>query len=103
MLPFLAGAVSSFILAGSALPMLAKAARTRDLSSYSLSSILLSSVGNALYALYVVHLPLGPVWALQAFSLVSSGLMLTWYLRYQWWPQQRQQRARTRITSGGPL
>lgn len=84
-LPVVAGAISSFIFALSALPMLVKAFQTKDLSSYSLSNILLSNVGNVIYSVYVFHLPPGPIWALHSFYLVTTGLMLVWYLRYQWW------------------
>jgi uncharacterized protein with PQ loop repeat len=77
-----AGAVSTAIFAMSTLPMLMKAARTRDLSSYSLSNIMLSNVGNVVYSVYVFHLPAGPVWFLHTFYLVSTGLMLFWGLRY---------------------
>lgn len=81
-LPVLAGAVSTVIFVTSTLPMLVKAARTKDLSSYSIGNILLSNVGNVVNTIYVVHLPLGPVWALHGFHLVTTGLMLFWYLRY---------------------
>ena len=39
MIPVLAGAVSTVIFAGGTLPMLVKAARTKDLSSYSLGTL----------------------------------------------------------------
>jgi uncharacterized protein with PQ loop repeat len=81
--PFLAGAASSAIFVMSTLPMLLKAFNTKDLKSYSLSNILLSNIGNLLYALYVYSLPIGPVWALHTFNLVTTGLMLFWYLRYE--------------------
>ena len=80
--PVLAGAVSSVIFACSTLPMLVKAARTKDLSSYSLGNILLSNLGNVVHSIYVFHLPAGPIWALHAFYLLSTALMLVWYLRY---------------------
>jgi len=81
-LPVLAGVVSTTIFAISTLPMLVKAARTKDLSSYSLGQILLANVGNVVHSFYVFDLPAGPVWVLHAFYLVSTGLMLVWYLRY---------------------
>ena len=81
-IPVLAGAVSTVIFACSTLPMLVKAARTKDLSSYSLGNILLSNLGNLVHSLYVFQLPAGPIWALHTFHLVSTGLMLGWYLRY---------------------
>ena len=43
-LPMLAGMVSTAIFAGSVLPMLHKALRTRELSSYSLGNIALAMV-----------------------------------------------------------
>jgi len=81
-LPLLAGLASTVIFAVSTLPMLAKAYRSRDLSSYSLGNIGLANVGNAVHSVYVFSLPPGPIWALHTFYLVSSGLMLGWYLRY---------------------
>ena len=81
-LPLVAGAVSTTIFAASMLPMLVKAARTKDLSSYSMGNILLANVGNAIHSVYVFHLPAGPVWILHTFFLVSTGLMLFWYLLY---------------------
>lgn len=78
----LAGLTSTVIFAASTLPMLVKAHRSRDLSSYSLGNILLANVGNAVHSVYVFSLPPGPIWALHAFYLVSSALMLAWYLRY---------------------
>jgi len=82
-LPVMAGTISTVIFAGSMLPMLVKAARTRDLSSYSLSNIVLTNVGNIIHSAYVFHLPAGPVWALHTFYLATMGLMLVWYMRYQ--------------------
>ena len=81
-LPVLAGAISTVIFAMSTLPMLVKAARTRDLGSYSLGNIVLSNVGNVIHSVYVFHLPAGPVWVLHTFYLISTGLMLVWYVRY---------------------
>jgi len=42
----------------------------------------LSNVGNAIHSIYVFSLPAGPVWVLHAFYLVTTGLMLLWYVRY---------------------
>ncbi|MGH3348773.1 MAG: hypothetical protein ACRDO4_17470 [Nocardioides sp.] len=79
--PVLAGVVSTAVFAGSVLPMLHKALRTRDLSSYSLGNIALANVGNAVHSVYVFNLPAGPIWFLHSFYIVSSALMLFWYLR----------------------
>jgi hypothetical protein len=70
------------IFAVSTLPMLVKAHRSQDLSSYSLGNIGLANLGNAVHSVYVFSLPPGPIWALHTFYLVSSALMLGWYLRY---------------------
>jgi hypothetical protein len=59
-----------------------KAARTKDLSSYSLGNIVLSNLGNVIHSLYVFHLPAGPIWVLHTFYLLSTALMFIWYLRY---------------------
>jgi hypothetical protein len=81
-LPVIAGAISTTIFALSTLPMLFKAFRTKDLSSYSLGNILLANVGNVVHSAYVFSLPPGPIWLLHTFYLVTTGLMLVWYLRY---------------------
>ena len=85
LMPVVAGAVSTAIFAASALPMLMKAFRTKDLKSYSLPNIALSNVGNVIHSVYVYSLPPGPIWVLHSFYLVTTGLMLLWYLRYELW------------------
>jgi uncharacterized protein with PQ loop repeat len=74
--------MSTILFASSALPMLIKAIRTRDLKSYSPANLVLANVGNAVHCIYVVHLPPGPIWALHGFYVVTSALMLLWWLRY---------------------
>lgn len=88
-LPVLAGMVSTAVFAGSVLPMLHKALRTREMSSYSLGNIALANVGNAVHSIYVFDLPPGPIWFLHTFYLLSSALMLYWYLRYRPVPRER--------------
>jgi len=85
-LPVIAGAISTAMFVLSTLPMLRKAFHTKDLKSYSLGNILLSNAGNVVHSLYVFHLPPGPVWLLHSFHLVTTGLMLVWYLRHEWRP-----------------
>jgi hypothetical protein len=80
--PMLAGSVSTAIFIASTLPMLVKAGRTKDLTSYSLGNIVLANIGNLTYAVYVLSLPIGPVWALHGFHLCATGLMLFWYVRH---------------------
>ena len=82
-LQMIAGFTSSMIFVTSNLPMLFKAFRTKDLKSYSPIHIVLSNVGNLLYWLYVVSLPVGPIWFLHGFFTVSTLLMLAFYLRYE--------------------
>ena len=74
--PILAGMISTVVFAVSNLPMLRKALRTRDVSSYSLSSIAMINAANVVYSLYVFSLPLGPIWALHTFYVVSCAIML---------------------------
>ena len=82
-LPVIAGIASTLIFAFSTLPMLTKASRTRDLHSYSLGNILLANGGNLVHSLYVFSLPAGPIWLLHSFYLITTALMLYWYLRYE--------------------
>lgn len=84
-LPVLAGMVSTAVFAASTLPMLHKAVRTRELSSYSLGNIAMANVGNAVHCIYVFHLPPGPIWVLHTFYVITSALMLYWFLRTQRW------------------
>ena len=87
-LPTIAGFISTGLFAFGTLPMLAKAFRTKNLASYSLGNILMSNVGNLIYSIYVFHLPLGPIWFLHGYNLLSTGLMLVWYLKYEGFPLQ---------------
>jgi uncharacterized protein with PQ loop repeat len=78
-----AGAVSTVLFGISNLPMLIKAMRTKDLSSYSLGSIALINLANAVHSVYVFSLPAGPIWFLHSFYLIASAVMLTLCLRYR--------------------
>ena len=79
----LAGFASTAIFVSSKVPMLAKAVRTRDLQSYSIGHIGLSVGGNLIHWLYVVSLPLGPIWLLQGFFTLADLLMLSFYVLYE--------------------
>jgi hypothetical protein len=81
-LAVIAGSTSTVLFMASVLPMVAKALRTRDLTSYSLGNLLLANAGNAVHSLYVFSLPVGPIWALHTFYAVTSALMLVWFLQY---------------------
>jgi hypothetical protein len=85
-LALFAGSAAATIFMISQLPMLIKACRTKDLTSYSFANIGLANLGNLLYAVYVVQMPVGPVWAMHGFNMTTSGLMLVWYLRHGWRP-----------------
>ena len=87
-LPMIAGFISTTLFALGTLPMLTKAFRTKNLASYSLGNILMSNVGNLIYSIYVFHLPLGPIWFLHGYNLLSTGLMLVWYLKYEGFPRR---------------
>lgn len=78
----LAGMVSTVLFATANLPMVLKALRSRDLSSYSFTSLWLGNVGNVLHTAYITSLPFGPVWVLHGFYLVTMGAMLAMYVRY---------------------
>ena len=81
-LALLAGTVSTGLFVTSYLPMLVKASRTRDLSSYSRGNLVLANLGNAVYTVYVASLPLGPIWFLHSFYVLATALMLVWHLRH---------------------
>jgi hypothetical protein len=82
-LSFFAGMISTVVFASSAIPMLAKAFRTKDLRSYSFTNIAMSNLGNVFHWVYVVGLPFGPIWFLHTFYTIVSAIMLLWYLRHQ--------------------
>jgi hypothetical protein len=82
-LPVLAGMISTVLFATSTVPMLLKAARTRDLESYSVTNLALSNAANAVHSIYVFSLPMGPIWILHSFYVVAAALMLIWSLRYR--------------------
>lgn len=84
----IAGFMSTGLFAVGTLPMLSKAFRTRNLASYSFGNILLSNVGNVIFSIYVFQLPPGPIWFSYVYNLVTTGLMLVWYLRYEGLPHR---------------
>lgn len=81
-LPILAGSVATIIFVGSYLPMLVRAMRTRNVSSYSRSSLVLANIGNLVQTAYVVTLPVGPIWGLHAFYVLATLMMLVLHLRH---------------------
>jgi hypothetical protein len=81
--PVIAGAISTVIFALSTFPMLYKAGRSKELGSYSLGNILLSNIGNLVHSIYIFSMPMGPIWLLHSVYLVTTALMLIWYLKYE--------------------
>ena len=81
-IPLVAGSLSTVIFVASYLPMLVKALRTRDLSSYSMGNLVLINVGNAVHSVYAYSLPAGPIWVLHSVYLAAGALMTIWYLRF---------------------
>ena len=77
------GTIATVLFVVSQAPMLIKAARTKDLASYSGTNLVIANVGNIAQSGYVITLPAGPVWALHAFNTLASGCMLYWWLRYR--------------------
>jgi uncharacterized protein with PQ loop repeat len=80
--PMLAGMISTTLFVLSYLPMLVKAVRTKDLTSYSLGNLVMANVGNAVHSVYVYSLPMGPIWLLHTFYLTATAAMLVWHRRY---------------------
>ena len=52
-----AGTVSTILFVTTYLPMLVKAARTRDLNSYCVANLTVANAGNLVYTVYVASLP----------------------------------------------
>ena len=77
-----AGVLSTIIFAASTLPMVVRAAGTRDVSSYSRSHLLMTNAGNAVHTVYVVSLPPGPVWLLHCLYSCVSAFM---FAAHVWW------------------
>lgn len=78
-----AGSISSLFFISSNLPMLLKAFKTKNLRSYSLSTLVLNNIGNLIYWLYVSSLPIGPIWFMHTFYTITTLLMLVGYLCYE--------------------
>jgi hypothetical protein len=93
-LAVIAGTASTIIFAASALPMLLKAYRTRDLASYSRGNVLMANSGNVVHSVYVYSLPPGLIRLLHTFYLVTTAMLLVWCLRYEWCPQHLLHRRR---------
>ena len=78
----IAGAASTLLFASSTLPMVVRAARTRDLSSYSRSHLYMTNAGNAIHTVYIASLPPGPVWVLHCMYSGVAVFMLAAHRRW---------------------
>ena len=83
----LAGAFSSLIFACGTLTMLFKVWKTKDVNSFSFTSLVMNNLGNLIYWLYVLSIPFGPIYLLHGFYTLSTILMLIWYLIYRSHPE----------------
>lgn len=79
---FIAGTFATFLFIGSNIPMLWKGHQTKDLQSYSSLNIVLANIGNAVYWIYVLSLPPGPIWLLHLFYTLTSIIMLALLIRH---------------------
>ncbi|MEW1982172.1 hypothetical protein AB0333_14770 [Citricoccus sp. NPDC079358] len=79
----IAGSISSVLFAASVMPMVFKAFRTRDLSSYSPGNLVMANIGNLVHSVYIYSLPMGPIWVLHGFYLITTGFMLAMYVRHR--------------------
>jgi hypothetical protein len=71
----IAGTISTSIFMLSQVPMLLKAARTRSLSSYTFTQIMMNTGANLIHWCYISSLPFGPIYFLHGFSTMSTALM----------------------------
>jgi hypothetical protein len=78
----MAGVVSTLMILGSNLPMVVQAIRSSDFSSYSRGYLVMTNIGNAVYTVYVLSLPAGPIWLLHLVYTTVSAFMLVIHV---WW------------------
>ena len=80
--PTVAGAVSAALFASSSVPMIWRAAATRDMSSYSRPHLVITNLGNAVHTCYLLALPWGPIHALHLMHVAVAAFMLLWHVRH---------------------
>ena len=78
----IAGFASTLMFAGSTLPMVVRAARTRDVSSYSRSHLFMTNAGNVVHTVYIASLPPGPVWLLHGVYSLVAAFMFAAHVRW---------------------
>jgi uncharacterized protein with PQ loop repeat len=99
--PVLAGMFSTMIFMSGTLSMLLKTWRTKDVDSYSLLSLILNNIGNIVYWVYILSLPVGPIYLLHGFYTLATVLMLVGYFLYRHRPEAIERISQTlkRITT----
>lgn len=83
------GLMATFLYVAATLPMLAKAARTKDLRSYSGANLMIANTGNVTQSVYILALPPGPMWLLHGFNTAAAALMLWWWLQSRTSPRRQ--------------
>ncbi len=86
-LQFFAGTASSLIFIMATLNMVVKAFLTKDMESYSIGALVLNNIGNAIHWLYIVSLPVGPIYVLHGFFTLATIFLLVWALIYRHRPE----------------
>lgn len=84
-----AGALATALFVISTLPMLIKAARTKDLASYSGSNLLIANIGNVAHAIYLTSITSLPIWALHLFNTTVSAAMLILWICHRYRSQRQ--------------
>jgi len=97
------GTIASVMFAVSHVPMVVKAVRTRDVRSYSIPNLVLVNAGNALWTVYVLSLPIGPIWALHSLYVIAGATMLGLVIRERRVTGSRSRSGRPRARRPGPL
>lgn len=79
----IAGTIARLIFVISTIPSLTRVYRTRKGDRYSLASLWMATIGNALQWVYVLSLPPGPLYALPTWNTRSAALLRAWCIRYR--------------------
>lgn len=77
-----AGSISSVIFMMGTTTMVIRAWRTKDMQSFSATMLVLNNLGNFIHWIYVLSLPVGPIYVLQAFNTAATLFMLIWWVLY---------------------
>lgn len=78
-----AGMVSSCIFATGTMAMLVKTLRTKDVSSFSMVTMVANNIGNGVNWVYILSLPFGPIHILHGFYTIAAMIMLVCCIVYR--------------------